>query len=669
MVAFAVLCSQALADETVAPLPPSAYTVSAACSAPAPGHAACLALRLVAKTGQARAYTHPLAVTTHAPARPRPSVTGGDFGLAPQDLHAAYQLPASTSASATQTIALVDAYNDPTAEADLETYDTEFGLPKCTSSNGCFEQVNQRGEASTLPFPQTQESLEAQEKLCAEGTGEACELVKEADGWTVEISLDIETAHSVCQNCRIVLVEASSSEYEALEEAEDSAVRLDATVISNSWGGSECITGHGCASDSAAFNHPGIVITVAAGDYGYKNWLLEATQDHAADFPASLPQVVAVGGTRLSLGTHDEWAGETVWNDGGKHGNKTDGFGAGGGGCSVQFTAQPWQQSVSDWQAVGCGEKRAVADIAADADPYTGVAVYDSNRACETEYEEEGENGEIEEGSVHWCTIGGTSLASPQIAAAFALAGGAHGVPYPARTLYENAAKSPSSLHDVTQGSNGECASEFDKETGASACTAPQEAKTSCSSHLICLAGAGYDGPTGLGTPDGLAAFEPPAGAPSNGGSREEEVASEESVMDRIERLPRSTAPSSSSSTWPAPVTTITNTSSAQTVQLTGLALTAKALVALNKSHPKVASLAFTFTLNLATHVHTSLEELIGRRAHRHWKMLGHPLTIAALSGRNRRGLGGRGVLSPGVYRLTLAPVGGKSRSIVFKIG
>jgi Subtilase family len=440
----------------------------------------------------------------------------GDFGYSPEDLHSAYQLP--TSSSGTQTIALVDAYNDLTAEEDLAAYSREFGLPECTAASGCFKKVDQAGGTASLPFPQTQAELTNAETLCGEGERrrsptqaqeEACYLVEEADGWGVEISLDIETAHGICQNCHIVLVEAESPTYTDLETAEESAARLGVNEISNSWGGPECARGLGCMEDSSAFNHPGIVITAAAGDRGYRNWLEEPPVPYA-NFPASSPQVVAVGGTSLSLGTHGEWAGETVWNDGGEseEGFK-EGYGASGGGCSVQFTAQPWQQSVSDWSDVGCGGKRAVADVSADADPYTGVAVRDSSPDCEYAYEEDDVIHVL-----HWCMIGGTSLATPLIAATYALAGGSRGVEYPAKTLYEDEIDSPESLHDVTVGSNGECLAPFDEVSGLSGCTPAEEGAKSCSSEAICLARTGYDGPTGVGTPDGIAGFTPSATPP-----------------------------------------------------------------------------------------------------------------------------------------------------------
>ena len=680
-VAFATLCADAMAGETVSPLPPSAYTVSPACHSPAPGHAACLALELVPKTAAAFAHNHPIGMTRAASSitAAAPSPLAGQLGLRPQDLHSAYSLP--NEASTTQTIALVDAYNDPNAESDLETFDSEFDLPKCTRANSCFEQVNQEGHSSPLPFPRTTGELATQRTLCEkEKTEAACLPVEEAEGWSVEISLDIETAHATCQNCHIALVEASSSEYGAFDAAENTAVNLGANEVSNSWGGPECVEGFGCVGEDSAFNHPGVVIAASAGDDGYLNWLAEPPSSPYADFPAALPQVVAVGGTRLNtLGTKGEWTGESVWNDGGESEGSKDGYGAGGGGCSTQFTAQSWQQAVPDWSQVGCGSNRAVADVSADGDPYSGVAVYDSSKSCTTPYREGGKTHVL----AHWCTIGGTSLASPLVTATFALANGAHGVKYPAQTLYENAAKSPSSLHDITLGSNGECALPFDEETGLQECEPAEDAQTSCSSHLICLAGPGYDGPTGLGTPDGLAPFEPAAGAPSEESPGEEspgeegpaeEGAGEEGPGETNSPVPSKT-PTSSTSTVTASsasnVNTVTTRSMPATpaVQLTELALTINAVIALNKNHPKIAALAFTFTLNLAARVHTTLEERVGRHRHQHWQTVGHSLTIAALSGVNRKHLAGGGMLRPGTYRLTLAPAGGATRSMIFKIG
>jgi hypothetical protein len=484
-VVLALLCVPGVAAGSVSPLPSSDYTVRAVCARAARGRGGCLALQLVPRTAAARARRHPLGLIRSVPLA-APSPGAGAFGLRPQDLHAAYDLPAS--ASSAQTVALVDAYNDPNAEADLKAYDEEFALPACTAGSGCFRQVNQNGETGSLPFPKTTKELESARK----GTRAQREEAEEATGWGLEISLDIEVAHATCESCEVLLVEAGVPSYEDLETAERSAAALGAGEVSNSWAGPE--VGETPELESASpFDHKGIVITAAAGDEGYLDWGAEAASERGyVGFPASSPHVVAVGGTRLSLGAGSAWAGETVWN----------GDGATGGGCSVVFTAQPWQQSVSDWSGVGCGTKRAVADVSADADPYTGVAVHDTSPECEYQYEE----AKVKH-VLYWCTIGGTSVASPLIASVFALAGGASKVEYPAKTLYENEAKSPGVLHDVTVGSNGECTKPF-TETGLSGCTSVEESK-SCASKAICLAGTGYDGPTGVGTPDGIAAFKP----------------------------------------------------------------------------------------------------------------------------------------------------------------
>jgi hypothetical protein len=591
----------------------------------------------------------------------QPTAAEGCYGLRPQDLHSAYQLP--TTASGTQTIALVDVYNDLHAGADLEAYDKEFRLPECTTEDGCFEQVNQNGEAGNLPFPSTQTSLTDEEAACESGEESACVEVEEAYGWGVEISLDIETAHATCQSCHIALVEADSSAYTDLATAEEAAVRLHANEISNSWGGSECEAGPRCIQDSSAFNQPGVVITASAGDDGYLNWLGESPG--YANYPASSPHVVAVGGTRLDL-RNGEWAGESVWNDGGESGGIRDGHGAGGGGCSIRFAAPAWQQSLSNWSAVGCGSKRAVADVSADADPYTGLAVYDSSPECEEQLEEENAKKEIVVHTSYWCTIGGTSLSSPLIASVYALAGGAQGVEYPARTLYEDAASSPSSLHDVTEGSNGACLTPFDEGTASPSCTPAEEAKNSCSSKLLsCLAGTGYDGPTGVGTPDGIADFQPSAEALAGiggGGGGEGPP-------------PTGSGGSGSGSTgtvWippPAPVVAPTTVTGTPTTDLSGLELTIKAVIALNKSRPKVAEISFTFLSNADVRVLATLQKRAGKGRHKHWQTMTHPLAIAAAVGRNSRHLSGRAALGSGSYRLVLTTAHGSAQSVVFTIG
>jgi hypothetical protein len=626
------------------------YGVRNVCAAPAPGHVSCLALELVARAPLAQRHARALAIVPGAralaaqaaePCEPIPTAKERCFGLRPQDLHSAYALP--VDAPDTQTIALVDAYNDPSAEADLKIYDEEFGLPACTEANGCFKQVNERGEAHNPPFPKSEQEL-SEARL---GSRVKREEAEEAEGWTLEMSLDIESAHAVCNSCHITLVEANSTESSDMDAAEQTAASLGATEISNSWGGPECEVSspHRCIRESAAFEHPGTVITASAGDAGYLGW--DSPQKGYAEFPASSPHVVAVGGTRLLLNEAGEREHETVWNDGGPEGR-----GAGGGGCSVTFEAQPWQQSVADWSRVGCARNgRAVADVSADADPYTGVAVYDSSSSeCVSSYEE-----------VHWCPIGGTSLASPLIAATFALAGGAHGVEYPARTLYENALDSPGSLHDVTEGSNGECDNVFDTETAESGCTSDEETSASCPGLLICQAVVGYDGPTGLGTPDGLKAFEPPVGG--GAGTSKNGAAGGESGSSGTPYYVPPPAP-----TDPNPTTPPATSASSQ-VRLSQLTLTFRALVALNSSHPKVSRISFTFVSNLATRLTVSLRKRVTRHGHLHWQTLTRALQVAAVPGHNAVRLSGHGKLSRGTYLLLLTPAHGSAATFTFEIG
>jgi hypothetical protein len=639
-----VSCATASAAEVLSPLPAADYTVRAVCGPASPGRAGCLSLKLQPLTSEARAHNHPIGVArsvVHAG-----QAAEGLLGLTPQDLHTAYTLPISPPT--TQTIALVDSYNDPTAEADLIAYSKEFGLPECTKVNGCFKQVNQNGSASaeTLPFPKTVLALEkAQESASVEVKEEAAE----AAGWGVEISLDMETAHAICETCNIVLVEANSPSYANLDAAESTAgEKVGATEISNSWGGPEPYAGETQESESKGpFNRPGIVITASSGDNGYRNWdSAHASEERYANFPASSPHVVAVGGTRLELNKAGEWQGESVWN----------GNGASGGGCSEVFFAPNWQLKTLGWSSVGCGGLRAVADVSADADPYSGVAVHDSTPGAE-----------CEEGVGNWCTIGGTSLASPLIASVFALAGGAGAVEYPARTLYENEATSPASLHDVTSGSNAACLTPFNKATGKSSCTPQKESENSnCEKESICLAGSGYDGPTGVGTPNGLKAFEPTgkaeepvgeegAGGSGGGGSGGGTTGGHGTTTPVVPPL----APKAAGAPTPP------------LLQISALALTLNAIIALNNSHPKISQIGFSFTLTVGASVRMTLAKRI--RAHRrhraHWQTLGHSVSAFAVAGRNIWRLNGRGRLTPGSYRITLTPLHAASRSITFQIG
>lgn len=614
------------ADGAVRPFSAATYAVQAKCPPPTPGHASCLSLGLVRRHRALR--LRKASPTTISPAL-------GQVGYRPSDLHSAYSLP--TEPASAQTIALVDAYNDLSAKEDLETYDKEFGLSSCK----CFSKVGQTGSESSLPFPKSKEELSKASKAAKE----------EAIGWGGEIALDVETAHAICQTCHILLVEANSSEYSDLEAAETTAVSLGATEVSNSWGGSE----EGIVSD-VPFNHPGTVITASAGDAGYLDWA--ELPEEGPEFPASSPHVVAVGGTRLEVsGPSSTWAKESVWN----------GDGAGGGGCSLRFAAPAWQQSLSNWSSIGCGTGRSVSDVSADADPYTGVAVRYTGGGCSFEAETAPKVVETIEG---WCPVGGTSLASPLIASTFALAGGAGAAEYPAQTLYENEQKAPAALHDVTAGSNGECLSGYSPSTGLSACTAIEEAQASCSTKVgSCLACVGYDGPTGVGTPKGIEAFAHIEGA----GAGPASYPACELPKPASKEGPATTPPAASP---PPPVATQAQqpppsppAAPLAKPRISRLRLTNAAMIALNRSHPRISQVRFAFTLTLRARVRIAFSKRVRRHGRWTWAPAASAATVSAAAGQSSRSLGGRKNLTSGLYRLTITPVNGVGRSLSVQIG
>ncbi len=633
---LALLPAAPAAAETVSPLPASDYSSRPACGEPAPGDASCLADELVPVAPEALRHTHPLGMVAPAGVAHRavPSPASGALGLRPQDIHSAYSLPVNAPSS--QTIALVDAYNDPHAELDLAEYDAEFNLPACTKANECFSQIGQ-SSGGPLPYPSSVSELEAG---LASSEPAKREEAEEASGWGIEISLDIESAHATCESCHIVLVEANTQELTDLTAALSRAEEIGATEISNSWGAPEEAF-EVAAATRPPYSDPGVVITASAGDDGYRNWAAPHSYERGyTSFPAASPDVVAVGGTRLEpLGTSGQWRGESVWN----------GSGAGGGGCSTRLTAQPWQREASDWSSVGCGTHRAVSDVSADADPYSGIVIRDSDapgEGCETPYEE----GGVERSLPYWCTYGGTSLASPIIASVFALAGGSGGRAYPAQTLYETLRNAPGKLHDVTSGSNGECLSGYYVETGRSRCTAAAEAARSCSSALICLAGPGYDGPSGVGTPDGVLGFTP--------GETEAKPEAEPAPSPSV------TAPSAPSA--PAPVLPL-NTHPA-VLEVSSLVLTPVSVVALDR-RPTTGKVAFSFVTNMPAKLHVTLWRRVRVHHRLRWVAIGSARTISASPGRNLARLTGGTRLTPGAYRLTLTPAGTAARSVVFHIG
>jgi hypothetical protein len=366
-----------------------------------PGTAACLAIINLSAPQQSSA-----AMRSSLTARPAATAPTTD-GFGPSSLQSAYKLPSSTAGSG-QTVAVVDAFNDPDAASDLATYRSDFGLPACGS--GCFSVVNQNGKTSPLP----------------RSAG--------SSGWDVEESLDIDMVSAICPLCHIILVEASSASIANLGAGVNAAVSLGAKFVSNSYGGSESSSDP--ADDTQFYKHAGVAVTASAGDGGF-----------GVSYPAASQFVTAVGGTSLKTSTNARGWTESVWST-----SRTEGTGA---GCSADDAKPAWQTDT------GC-TRRTDNDVAAVADPATGVAVFDTFS----------ESGFLE--------VGGTSASSPIIAATFALAGPPSAGTFPASDIYRHTA----SLFDVTTGSLG-----------------------SCSPAYLCTAQAGYDGPTGWGTPDGTAAF------------------------------------------------------------------------------------------------------------------------------------------------------------------
>jgi hypothetical protein len=406
---------------------PASASAKAASTAGPPGAARAVHPDLTANTpaacnrpgGVARCFTVVRTPSDHV-------ITADSSGppstaLGPADIQSAYSLPSATAGTG-ETVAVVDAYNDPDIAADLATFRSQYGLPACTTASGCFRVVNENGQASPLP----------------PDAG--------ATGWDLEESLDVDAVSSACPNCHILVVELDPNSTTDFGTAVDTAVSLGAVAVSNSYGL------FGAPGEDASetsldqyYNHPGVAVTASAGDGGY-----------GVNYPSASPYVTAVGGTLLTKDSSVArgWD-ETVWNSS---------SGATGSGCS-EYEPQPsWQAGVTQDCAM-----RATADVSADADPASGLAVYDT-------YSEGG-----------WLQVGGTSLSSPLIAATYALAFSANGAPsagtYPSSYLYAHYLGDPSAFNNITSGSNGDCGT------------------------VLCNAGPGWNGPTGVGTPDGTAGF------------------------------------------------------------------------------------------------------------------------------------------------------------------
>ena len=326
-------------------------------------------------------------------------------GYGPADLQSAYNI--TTTGSSSTIIAIVDAFGYTNAESDLATYRTQYGLPPCTTKNGCFQKLNQNGKPKKYPAQNT--------------------------GWAQESALDLDMASAMCPSCKIILVEGTTNSFKNLAASVDTAAALGAHVISNSYSGGE----KGGQTYGDSYNHAGVAITAATGDAGFAG---------GPGFPATSPYTIAVGGTTLTRNANVArgWS-ETAWS-------------GGGSGCSKFFAKPAWQTDT------GC-KKRMEADVSAIGNPATGVAVY----------------GPTSNGNSAWLVFGGTSVATPLVGGIYGNNGGT--VTY-GSDPYKFAGTA--ALNDVTSGSNGTCSGD---------------------PAYFCNAEVGYDGPTGLGTPNGTTAF------------------------------------------------------------------------------------------------------------------------------------------------------------------
>jgi hypothetical protein len=345
---------------------PAGTWQSTACSSAPPGYSTCLVHVLHPRwKGQDRSGG-------------RVNPKAAPSGLSPNAIATAYGF--STTGGSGNTIAVVDAYGDAAITADLAIFSSQYGLRPCTASDHCLTTVNQTGGTNTAPAP------------------------RRTTGWGLETSLDVEWAHALAPDADILLVEATSNSDTDLFAAVRYAT-AKARYVTMAWGGTEFA---GETAFNAAFANSSVSYFAAAGD-----------NPSQLSYPATSPDVIAVGGTTLTVTrASDEWTSETAWA-------------TAGGGCSRYETADPAQAAYPsyDQQGANCSGKRAVPDISLDANPSTGVAVYDTD------------------GYSGWLVAGGTS-ASTDMVAAHAAETSEH---VSATFVYGGAIK----VYNVTTGSNG----------------------------------------------------------------------------------------------------------------------------------------------------------------------------------------------------------------------
>ena len=393
-------------------LAPAQVSTRQLCPAADSGHARCAAEALVLRSNGA--LVHPRVA--------RASSGGPLYGDAPAYLQQAYDLSSLSQTNGSgDTVAIVDAFHDSTAEADLAAYRSFYNLPACTSATGCFRQINEHGGSTPPPISDA--------------------------GWSQETSLDLDAVSAICPDCHILLVEANSTYSNDMQAAMQTAAAHGANQISASW------TITSADAPAGQYTFPGIATVAATGDVGY----VGPNEDN---FPAALAGVTAAGGTTLTPASQTSnlrGFGEGAWS-------------GSGSGCATEIAKPAYQ---SDTGCTG----RSYADLSADANPETGLAVYD--------------NGS-------WLEIGGTSLATPLIAAYYAITGVTNSS---SQWAYGNSG----ALNDVVSGSNG----------------------SNCVPSYICTAGVGYDGPSGVGSISGAAV----AGAPGIGSTYTASVAAHSATI------------------------------------------------------------------------------------------------------------------------------------------
>jgi hypothetical protein len=371
--------------------------------------------------------------------------------LSASQLQSAYGLTTESASDGTgETVAVVDAYRDPTIVGDLAAYRLQNGLPACGTGNGCFTVYNQSGgviNPATAKSPSTPPDTAADDEL----------------EWENETALDIEMVSAICPNCKIALFEANSVYTPDLGAAENSAAKI-AKFISNSW---STFDYPGESAYDSDFNHPGVAITFASGDGGY-----------GAAYPSSSQYVTSVGGTYLDQGSTGAWT-QQIWNQQAVYGEPD--VAATSAGCSASEPEPSWGPDASDNTAANWCANRTQNDVSAVASAAYGIGVY-SETVDSQQYNTCGGD----------CALVGTSVAAPIIAAVYALAGTPAASTYPVSYLY----KDPSGL---TQIATGTPTYSTDRIGGGPTCEASRQYLCNVTKSLS----DGYNGPTGLGTPGG----------------------------------------------------------------------------------------------------------------------------------------------------------------------